>query len=298
MSRGWIALLPAIGLSFAVQAAEPGANTKLMVALWARDHEGVVAALKAGASPNYVAPFSEFKPNYGPIAWAADPLRLISALGLAARLDDLLLMDDLMRAGANINLHARADDTNLPSGTRKADLPSGPMTSLDMTKLLIQRGYRPTVEDISTALEVRETPSWKEWSEAVLGAPGVERRVAAIEAGTDPEYQKYNEAQEAERSQSHRKTETEAYEGELEAAQQAAQAAKYGSQLVTEVEVGDLVCSKPGVYHTKYVAFVTSHNGTRLQLRIVGGYNRGAGEFHSQEMRWDDVENWTACRIR
>ncbi|HMA51949.1 MAG TPA: hypothetical protein VKP60_19460, partial [Magnetospirillaceae bacterium] len=229
-------LLLTIAICGMSQAAEPSANTRLMLALWARDHDAVVAALKAGASPNYIAPFSEFKPNYGPIAWAADPLRLTSALGLAAQLGDLVLMNDLIAAGADLNLHARADDTNLPSGNRKADLPSGPTTSLDMTKLLIQKGYRPTVADITSALEVRETPGWTDWAAAILDAPGVKHRIATIEAGTDPDYQKYNQVQEAERNQAHRRTETEAYEDELEAAQQAAQAQKYGSQLVTEVE--------------------------------------------------------------
>lgn len=300
MLRYWVVILLAIGLSSPALSAEPSANTRLMMALWARDQDAVLAALKAGASPNYVAPFSEFKPNFGPIGWAADPVRLISALGLAARLGDLVLMDDLIRAGADINLHARADDTNLPEGNHKADLPSGPTTSLDMTKYLIGHGYHPTVADISGALEVREKPDWKEWSSTILNAPGVQHRVAAIEAGIDPDYQKYNDEQAVERAWAHRRSDTEAYEDELDEARRAAQIDKYGDTLASfgMPAVGDLVCSKPGVYQAKYFAWVAGHSANRVELRIAGSYDHNAKEFRPQDMRWDDTKNWAPCHIR
>jgi hypothetical protein len=282
-------LLAALIIAACASAEEPssiplpdavGANTRLMRAIWRHDHDGVAAALRQGASPNYVAPFLEFKTEFGGTGWASRPDRLIAALGLAAQLADLLTMQQLIDAGADINLHARASQSNLP----------GSKAGLEMTRTLILHGYHPNAEDITTALSLRNTAGWEDWSAAVLTAPGVPQRLGAIRAGTDPDYQRLIAEQADERNQASH--ETEAFERQM----QAALAAQNG-QGVAAGAVGDMVCSKSGVYHTKYVAYVEARNGERVQLRILGGFNRNATEFRPQEMRWDDGDKWTPCTI-
>jgi hypothetical protein len=59
-----------------------------------------------------------------------------------------------------------------------------------------------------------------------------------------------------------------------------------------------MVCSKPGVYHTKYVAYIESRNEDRVLLKILGGFNNKATEFHSNEMHWDDMARWIPCTYR
>jgi len=270
-------------------SAEPSANTRLMQAVWQRDHDGIAAALKDGASPNYIAPFSEFKSTYGGPAWSSHPDWLASPLGLAARWGDVAAMDALIEAGVDVNLHARAGETSLPA--------ANPRVTRDMTRRLIERGYRPTALDITTALGLRGAEGWDDWAKAVLDAPGVAHRLAAIEAGTDPDYQKLIAEQKADQDRSQQKTETEAFEGQLQEAEQAAQSVK-AEQALMGVAIGDLVCSKPGIYRTKYVARVEARSQGRIQLKIIGGYNRAIGDFHSGEMRWDDAEKWIPCQIR
>src|ERR1700761_308062 len=266
-----------------VSADDSTPNTRLMRAIWGREHDAVVSALKDGASPNYIAPFSEFKTEFGGTGWASRPERLISALGLAAQLSDFATMRDLMDDGADLNLHARADQSNLPSSNR----------GLDMAKLLILRGYRPTAQDILSALDLRQTAGWDDWAIAVLTAPGVPQRLSAIRAGTDPDYQRLIAEQADERNQASH--EAEAFERQMQASQEAAQATRDSNQAIFGADVGDMVCSKLGVYHTKYVAYVESRSGGRVLLKIAGGYNRTATDFRPQEMRWDDIDNWVPC---
>lgn len=270
-------------------SAEPSANTRLMQAVWQRDHDGITAALKDGASPNYIAPFSEFKNTYGGPAWSGHSDWLASPLGVAAHWGDVAAMEELLDAGVDVNLHARAGESSLPS--------SNPRVTLDMTKRLIEHGYRPTALDITTALGLRGTEGWDDWSKAVLNAPGVQHRMAAIQAGTDPDYQKLIAEQKADQDRSQQKTETETFESQLESAEEAAQSIR-AEQALMGVGIGDLVCSKPGIYRAKYVARVESRSEGRIQLKIIGSYNRTAGEFHSYEMRWDDAEKWIPCQIR
>jgi hypothetical protein len=273
-------------------------NTRLMKAIWERDHAALVEALKAGATPNYVAPFSEFKTGYSGMGWADHPDHLISALGLAAQMGDLLSMNDIINAGADLNLHARADDTNLPAKNRRATLPTGPVTGLDMAKRLIQRGYRPTAQDIGTALSVKKTPGWEEWAALILDVPGVSQKADAIQAGIDPDYLKLLAERAADQKSVFQKDEGEDLENQIQTAQHAAQAVKDSVQAITGASVGDMVCSKSGVYHTKYVGYVESRVGSRVELRIIGGFNRSLNEFRPQEMHWDDIENWAPCSLR
>ena len=280
-------LLAALLCALPVSAAESDPpNTRLMRAIWRHERDAAAAALKDGASPNYVAPFSEFKGEFGGTGWASRPDRLISALGLAAQLNDTATMQDLIDGGADLNLHARADQSNLPASNR----------GLDMAKQLILRGYRPTAQDILSALDLRQVAGWEDWSIAVLTAPGVPQRLSAIRAGTDPDYQRLVAEQADERNQASH--ETEAFERQMQAAQEAAQAARDSRQAIFGADVGETVCSKPGVYHTKYVAYVESRSGGRVLLKIAGGYNRAAADFRPQEMRWDDIENWIPCSLR
>lgn len=261
-------------------------NMRLIRGIWRHDHTIVASALDAGASPNYVAPFSEFKTDFGGTGWAARPERLISALGLAAQLADLAIMQQLIDAGADINLHARAEQSNLPASK----------SGLDMTRFLLHRGYRPTARDIQSALDLRAIPGWEDWSLAVLGAPGVPERIRAIQAGTDPDYQRMIAEQADERNQASH--ETEAFERQMRVAQQAALAAQNSNQEIAGAGIGDMVCSKGGVYHAKYVAYIESRSGTRVQLKILGSFNHSATEFRPQEMRWDDADNWSPCNFR
>ena len=293
-SLGRIAILLAAMLcaaSFAAepQASTPSANTRLMQALWERDHDAIAAALRDGGSPNYVAPYSEFKTHAGGPGWSLYPDRLVSALGLAARWGDVAAMDQLLDAGVDVNLHARLSDSNLPA--------SNPRASLDMTKRLIQKGYRPTALDISTALGLKGSAGWNDWAVAVLDAPGVAHRIASIQADTDPEYQKLIAEQKADQDRSQQKTEMESLEGQVQAAQQAAQTLQ-DQQALIGAGIGDLVCSMPGKYKTKYVARVEGRSGDRIELKIIGGFNRALKDFKPEEMRWDDSENWAPCRIR
>jgi len=272
-------------------AAEPdsdavAANTRLMRAIWQHDRDSIAIALQAGASPNYVAPFSEFKSDFGGTGWASRPERLISALGLAAQLADLGTMQTLIDDGADLNLHARASQSNLP--THK--------DGLNMTRQLILRGYRPTAQDINLALDLRATAGWEDWSVAVLTAPGVPQRLGAIRAGTDPDYQRFLAEQADERNQATH--ETEAFERQMQAAEQAAQAARDGTQAAGGASIGDMVCSKTGVYHTTYVAYVEGRSESRVLLKIAGGFNRNATEFRPLDMRWDDITNWSPCTVR
>lgn len=278
-------ILAALLCALPVSADDVAPNTRLMRAIWGREHDAVVAALKDGASPNYIAPFSEFKGEFGGTGWASRPERLISALGLAAQLSDFASMRDLMDDGADLNIHARADQSNLPSSNR----------GLDMAKLLILRGYRPTAQDILSALDLRQTTGWDDWAIAVLTAPGVPQRLSGIRAGTDPDYQRLIAEQADERNQASH--EAEAFERQMQAAQEAAQVARDSSQAIFGADVGDMVCSKLGVYHTKYVAYVQSRSSGRVLLKIVGGYNRTATDFRPQDMRWDDIENWVPCTV-
>lgn len=261
------------------EAATP--NTRLMRAIWHHDHDAIAAALKEGALPNYVAPFSEFKTDFGGTGWASRPDRLISALGLAAQLSDLTAMQEIIDGGADLNLHARASQSNLPASKG----------GLEMTRLLILKGYRPTAQDITLALSLRATPGWDDWSVAVLTAPGVPQRLSAIRAGTDPDYQRLIAEQADEQNQASH--ENEAFERQM----QAALAAQNTDQTISGAGIGDMVCSKTGIYKSKYVAYVEGRNENRIELKIVGSFNRYATEFHAQEMRWDDVEKWTPCTV-
>jgi hypothetical protein len=283
-------------LSAEPQASTPGGsttslpdagtpNTRLMRAIWRHDHEAVAAALQAGASPNYVAPFAEFKTEFIGTGWASRPERLISALGLAAQLNDFTAMQDLIDNGADLNLHARASQSNLPPSK----------SGLDMTKLLILRGYHPNAQDITTALSLRSVAGWEDWALAVLTAPGVPQRLGAIRAGTDPDYQRLIAEQADEQNQATH--ETEAFERQMQAAQQAALAAQNSNQAIAGAGIGDMVCSKTGIYHAKYVAYLEGRSENRVELKIVGSFNRYATEFRPQEMRWDDVDNWTPCTV-
>lgn len=289
--------LPMAGLSAELPSADPNPNVRLMRAIWRQDHDAVAAALKAGASANYIAPFSEFKEDFSGVGWSSHPDRLISALGLAAQLGDLVAMDDVIEAGADLNMHARADQTNLPPVARHADLPSGPATGLDMAKRLVLKGYRPTAQDITSALELQKTKGWEDWAAVVLDAPGVPQRITAIENGTDPDYQKLAAEQAADRDQAHQ-AETEAYGRQLQVAEQAHQAALYNRQAVAGAGVGDMVCSKPGVYRTKIVGYVQGLSGNRVGVRVLGAYNRDATNFRAGEIHWDDIDNWTPCSLR
>lgn len=292
ISLGRIAVLLAAvicGQALCAEPAPPTANTRLMQALWERDHDFIGAALREGASANYVAPYSEFKTHVGGPAWSLYPDRLVSALGLAARWGDITAMDQLLEAGVDVNLHARLSDSNLPA--------SNPRTSLEMTKRLIQKGYRPTALDISTALGLRGSAGWDDWAKAVLDAPGVAHRIAAIQSDTDPEYQKLQAEQKADQDRSQQKTEMESLEGQVQAAQ-AAQQAIQEQQALMGAGIGDMVCSVPGKYKTKYVARVEGRTGSRIELKIIGGFNRALTDFKPDQMRWDDSENWVPCRIR
>jgi len=260
-------------------------NTRLMRAIWRHDQQAVAAALQAGASPNYVAPFAEFKTEFVGTGWASRPERLISALGLAAQLNDLAAMQTLIDNGADLNLHARAGQSNLPPSK----------SGLEMTRLLILRGYHPNAQDITTALSLRNTPGWEDWALAVLTAPGVPQRLGAIRAGTDPDYQRLIAEQADEQNRASH--ETEAFERQMQAAEQAALAAENSKQAIAGAGIGDMVCSKTGIYHAKYVAYLEGRNENRVELKIVGSFNRYATEFRPQEMRWDDVDNWTPCTV-
>jgi hypothetical protein len=260
-------------------------NTRLMRAIWRHDHAAAVAALQSGASPNYVAPFAEFKTEFIGTGWASRPDRLISALGLAAQLNDLAAMQTLIDNGADLNLHARASQSNLPPSK----------SGLEMTKLLILRGYHPNAQDITTALSLRTIPGWEDWALAVLTAPGVPQRLGAIRAGTDPDYQRLIAEQADEQNRASH--ETEAFERQMQAAEQAALAAENSKQAIAGAGIGDMVCSKTGIYHAKYVAYLEGRNENRVELKIVGSFNRYATEFRPQEMRWDDVDNWTPCTV-
>jgi hypothetical protein len=285
-------LLVATLYGAALAAAEPGplsANTRMMQAIWDRDHDALAAVLREGASPNYVAPYSEVKAHVGGPAWSLYPDRLVSALGLAARWGDIPSMDLLLESGVDVNLHARLSESNLPS--------SNPRASLEMTKQLIQRGYRPTAFDINTALGLRGNAGWDEWAKTVLDAPGVARRIANIEASTDPEFQRLLAEQKADQDRSQQKTEMESLEGQVQAAQEAQQAIQ-DQQALLGAGVGDLVCSVPGKYKTKYVARVAARNGDRIELRIIGGFNRALSDFKPDQMRWDDSVNWFPCHLR
>ena len=257
------------------------ANTRLMRAIWHHDHDAIAGALKDGALPNYVAPFSEFKTDFGGMGWASRPDRLISALGLAAQLSDLTAMQQLVDGGADLNLHARASQSNLPASKG----------GLEMTRLLILKGYRPTAQDITLALSLRATPGWDDWSVAVLTAPGVPQRLSSIRAGTDADYQRLIAEQADEQNQASH--ENEAFERQM----QTALAAQNADQTISSAGIGDMVCSKTGIYKSKYVAYVEGRNENRIELKIVGSFNRYATEFHAQEMRWDDVEKWTPCTV-
>ncbi len=260
-------------------------NTRLMRAIWRHDHEAVAAALQSGASPNYIAPFAEFKAEFIGTGWASRPERLISALGLAAQLSDLTSMQDLIDNGADLNLHARASQSNLPPSK----------SGLEMAKLLILRGYRPNAQDITTALSLRNVAGWDDWALVILTAPGVPQRIGAIRAGTDPDYQRLIAEQADELNQATH--ETEAFERQMQAAQQAALAARNANQAIAGAEIGDTVCSKAGIYHSKYVASVQGLSDNRVELKIIGSFNRYATEFRAQEMRWDDLQNWTPCNV-
>jgi hypothetical protein len=200
-----------------------------------------------------------------------------------------MAMDQLLDAGVDVNLHARLSESNLPA--------SNPRISLDMTKRLIERGYRPTALDISTALGLRGSNGWDEWAKAVLDAPGVAYRIASIEADTDPEYLKLQAEQKADQDHVQQKTEMEALEGQVHAAQQAAEDFQ-DQQALIGAGIGDLVCSIPGKYKTKYVARVEGRSGDRIELKIIGGFNRALTDFKPDQMRWDDSVNWAPCRIR
>ena len=261
-------------------------NNRLMRALWHYDHVSAAAALESGASPNYVAVFAEFKADFGGTGCASRPERLISALGLAAQQGDLASMQVLIDAGADLNMHARASQSNLPVSKN----------GLEMTRTLIQKGYRPTAQDIMSALDLRKTPGWEDWSVAVLTAPGVPQRLPGIRAGTDPDYVRLIAEQADERNEASH--ESEAFERQMQVAQRQALAAQNGHQAVSGAEVGDMVCSKPGTYRTKYVAYVESRTGDRVELKILGGFNRNGTDFKPQEMRWDDIDKWIPCAYR
>jgi hypothetical protein len=261
-------------------------NNRLMRALWHYDHDSVASALQSGASPNYVALFTEFKTDFGGTGWASRPERLISALGLAAQQGDLASMQVLIDAGADLNMHARASQSNLPASRN----------GLEMTRTLIQKGYRPTAQDIMSALDLRKTPGWEDWSVSVLTAPGVPQRLPAIRAGTDPDYRRLIAEQADEGNQASH--ENEAFERQMQVAQRQALAAQNGHQAVSGAEVGDMVCSKPGTYSTKYVAYVESRTGDRVELKILGAFNRTGTDFKPQEMRWDDIDKWIPCDYR
>ena len=293
--RGALLLLTMLAAapSEAIRAEEPSLtsetvapNTRLMRAIWRHQREAVADALEAGASPNYIAPFAEFKTEFRGAGWAERPERLISALGLAAQLADLPLMQTLLDSGADLNLHARADQSNLPASK----------SGLEMAKQLILKGYRPTAQDITSALNLRATPGWEDWSATVLTAPGVPQRLGAIRAGTDPDYQRLIAQQADEQNQA--TNENEAFERQMQAAQQAEQTNRDGSLAIGAVDIGDMVCSKAGSYHTKYVAYIEGRNEDRVLLKILGGFNRNATEFHANEMHWDDMAKWTPCTYR
>jgi len=130
---------------------------------------------------------------------------------------------------------------------------------------------------------------------AALTAPGVAQRLSGIRGGTDPDYQKLADEQALDDNDGPSAAQSE--QRQVEAAQAAQQAVRDGNQIIGGAGIGDLVCSKLGVYHTKYVAYVEGRNADRVLVKIVGGYRNG-GEFHSQEMHWDDIQNWTPCTAR
>jgi hypothetical protein len=166
-----------------------------------------------------------------------------------------------------------------------------------MAKRLVLKGYRPTAQDITSALDLQKTEGWEEWAAVVLDAPGVAQRITAIETGTDPDYQKLAAEQAADRDQAHQ-AETEAYGRQLQVAEQAQQAALYKRQAIAGAGIGDMVCSKPGIYRTKIVGYVQGLSGSRVEVRILGAFNRSATDFRTGEIHWDDVENWTPCSLR
>ncbi len=286
------AAAPALAQEAALPADDPNPNIRLMRAIWRQDHDGIAAALKSGATPNYIAPFSEFKTHFGGNGWADHANRLISALGLAARLTDLAAMEQIVEAGADLNLHARAEDTNLPATNRTATVSYGQTTSLDMTKRLISRGYRPTVQDITSALDLRKTIGWEEWSAIILNVPSVSRKVDAIQAGTDPDYQKFIAEQDADRAEMHQRNDGRGLD------LQVLNPNGLGtSQEMAGGSVGEMVCSKPGVYRTKYVGWIEQREQDRVLLKIAGGFNGKVNDFRPGEMRWDDIEHWTPCVV-
>jgi hypothetical protein len=288
---------PAVAQEAALPADDPNPNIRLMRAIWRQDHDAVTAALKSGATPNYIAPFSEFKTHFGGNGWADHANRLISALGLAARLTDLASMDLIVSAGADLNLHARAQDTNLPATNRTATVSFGETSSLDMTKRLIGRGYRPTVQDITSALDLRRTIGWEEWSTVILSVPTVPMKVAAIRAGTDPDYQKFIAEQDADRAEMHEKSDGRGLDLQIHTAQGPDQDTLGLPQEVTGGAVGEMVCSKPGIYRTKYVGWIEQREQDRVLLKIAGGFNGKVNDFRPGEMRWDDIGHWTPCVV-